>query len=249
MNITKIPSDDLKKSFLLNEGFYCGSIFDFLNSNEIEHLKDEIERVKKYSIEERDTELYCRYNYHLINNEITGINENDNFIHSIKLSEIAKRDLFVKENNRDVLQKWLEFDGFDEKLKNSFMKISEKILSFFYPSIDVDYNQTPHFTLYEDGHFIAEHNDGENIGRICGLIIYLSDEKDYNDGGGELVVKTNSNKVYSIKPIFGTFSLLDFTQNNIRHSVNAVKNGFKRYSFLYFFNEIPKKYSKKTKLI
>jgi hypothetical protein len=70
------------------------------------------------------------------------------------------------------------------------------------------------------------------------FIIYLSDDDDYNSGGGELVIKTNTNMIYNIKPTFGTFSLLDFTKNNVRHSVNSVKNGFKRYSFLYFFNEI-----------
>jgi len=176
----------------------------------------------------------CRYNYHLLGTNEYGENENDNFIHSIKLSEVPARDLFVKENNREILQKWFEFDGFNDDCKY-FMKISERIISYFYPDIEVDYYQTPHFTLYEDGHFISDHNDGENVGRVCGLIIYLSYEKDYKDGGGELVIKTKSNKTYTIKPTFGTFSLLDFTKNDIRHSVNPVKNGFKRYSFLYFF--------------
>jgi Rps23 Pro-64 3,4-dihydroxylase Tpa1-like proline 4-hydroxylase len=100
----------------------------------------------------------------------------------------------------------------------------------------------PNFTLYEDGHFIDPHSDGLNVGRVCGLIIYLSYEEDYNDGGGELVIETNSNTEYVIKPIFGTFSLLDFTKNNIRHSVNAVKNGFKRYSFIYFYNRVNEEY-------
>ena len=38
---------------------------------------------------------------------------------------------------------------------------------------------------------------------------------DYNDGGGELVAIGNSGKIYTIKPTFGTFSLLDFTKNNV----------------------------------
>jgi Rps23 Pro-64 3,4-dihydroxylase Tpa1-like proline 4-hydroxylase len=248
MNTTLIPLDDLQRSFLINEGAYCGNLFDFLESSEIEYLKTLIANVKEYATKERDTELYCRYDYELRDGGDGGINENDNFEHSIKLSEVSERDLFVKENERGVLQKWFEFDGFNNDCKY-FFTISKKILSYFYPNEKIDYNYAPHFTLYEDGHFIGEHNDGENVGRICGLIIYLSYEEDYNDGGGELVIQTNSNKTYSIKPIFGTFSLLDFTQNNIKHSVNVVKNGFKRYSFIYFFNTIPNKDTHKQKLI
>jgi hypothetical protein len=238
MNTTQIPLNDINRSFLLNEGAFIGNIFDFLELDEIEYLKTLITKIKEYATNERDTKLHCRYNYHLLEpNPETGVNENDTFVHSIKLSEVADRDAFVKENNRDVLQKWFEFPGFDEECKY-FNEISKKILNIFYPNENIDFSQMPNFTLYEDGHFIDPHSDGLNVGRVCGLIIYLSDEADYNDGGGELVIETNSNTEYSIKPIFGTFSLLDFTKNNIRHSVNAVKNGFKRYSFIYFYNRI-----------
>lgn len=239
MNTTQIPLNDINRSFLLNEGAFIGNLSDFLELDEIEYLKTLITKIKKYSVDERDTKLHCRYNYHLLEtNPETGVNENDTFIHSIKLSEVAERDAFVKENNRDVLQKWFEFPGFDDDCRY-FNEISKKILNVFYPHENIDFSQMPNFTLYEDEHFIAPHSDGLNVGRVCGLIIYLSYEEDYNDGGGELVIQTNSNKEYIIKPTFGTFSLLDFTKNNIRHSVNAVKNGFKRYSFIYFYTRIP----------
>ena len=242
MNTTQIPLNDINRSFLLNEGAFIGNIFDFLELDEIEYLKNLITKIKEYAINERDTKLHCRYNYHLLETHPeTGLNENDTFIHSIKLSEVADRDAFVKEHNREILQKWFEFPGFDEECKY-FNKISEKILKVFYPNENIDFSQMPNFTLYEDDHFIAPHSDGLNVGRVCGLIIYLSYEEDYNDGGGELVIETNSNTEYVIKPIFGTFSLLDFTKNNIRHSVNAVKNGFKRYSFIYFYNRVNEEY-------
>lgn len=242
MSTTPIPLNDLNRSFLLNEGGFAGNIFDFLELDEIENLKNLITKIKEYATNERDTELTCRYNYHLLEADPeTGLNENDTFIHSIKLSEVAERDAFVKEHNREILQKWFEFTGFDEECKY-FNKISEKILKVFYPNQHIDFSQMPNFTLYEDDHFIADHSDGLNVGRVCGLIIYLSYEEDYNDGGGELVIQTNSNTQYTIKPIFGTFSLLDFTKNNVRHSVNPVKNGFKRYSFIYFYNRVSEEY-------
>jgi hypothetical protein len=236
MNITLNPLDNLPKSLLIDEGVYCGNLFDFLNSEEIEYTKTLIDRVKQFSIEERDTELYCRYNHTLIQDLENNIDENIGFISTIKLSEVAKRDEFVKENKRDITQKWFEFWGFDMDCLY-FMEISKKILDNFYPNIDINYEQSPQFTLYEDGHFIAEHNDGENIDRVCALIIYLSYDEDYNDGGGELIVTGNSGKIYTIKPTFGTFSLLDFTKNNAKHSVSEVKNGFKRYAFISFFNK------------
>jgi hypothetical protein len=229
MNTIPNPLNNLYKSPLIDEGVHCGNLFDFLNSEEIEYTKTLIYGVKKFSIEERDTQLYCRYNYNLNDGD-------DEYTHSIKLSEVSKRDEFVKENKKDITQKWFEFSGFDMNCRY-FMEISKKILDKFYPNINIDYTNSPQFTLYEDGHFIAEHNDGENIGRVCALIIYLSYDEDYNDGGGELIVTGNSGKIYTIKPTFGTFSLLDFTKNNVKHSVSEVKNGFKRYAFISFFNK------------
>jgi hypothetical protein len=117
MSITQIPLDSLKQSFLINEGAYCGDLFDFLESNEIEYLKTLITKVKEYATKERNNELYCRYNYHLLKDEVTGINANDNFKHSIKLSEVAERDAFVKENDREITQKWFEFFGVNEECK------------------------------------------------------------------------------------------------------------------------------------
>jgi Rps23 Pro-64 3,4-dihydroxylase Tpa1-like proline 4-hydroxylase len=236
MNTTLNPLDNLYESSLIDEGVHYGNLFDFLNSEEIEYTKTLIDRVKKFSIEERDTQLYCRYNHILIQDLENDIDENVGFISSIKLSEVAKRDEFVKENQRDITQKWFEFSGFDMDCKY-FMEISKKILDKFYPNININYKESPQFTLYEDGHFIAEHNDGKNIDRVCALIIYLSYDEDYNDGGGELIVTGNSGKIYTIKPTFGTFSLLDFTKNNLKHSVSEVKNGFKRYAFISFFNK------------
>jgi len=236
MNITLNPLDNLPKSSLIDEGVYCGNLFDFLNSEEIEYTKTLIDRVKKFSIEQRDTALYCRYNYQLREDLKNSTDKNGEYVHSIKLSEVAKRDEFVKENKREPTQKWFEFWGFDMDCKY-FMEISKKILDTFYPNINIEYTNPPQFTLYEDGHFIAEHNDGENIDRVCALIVYLSYDEDYNDGGGELIATGNSGKIYTIKPTFGTFSLLDFTKNNVKHSVSEVKNGFKRYAFISFFNK------------
>lgn len=228
MNSTPIQPNDY-----LDEGAYVGNIMDFINETEYNEMLSIIEKVKEYSVVNRDTDLFCRY---MINGD------GDSYEHKIPLSQVAQRDEYVKENKLGVFQKWFEYsiktnpgevDCFD-----FFKNISKKILDHFYPFYEINYGaRTGGFTLYEDGHFIQDHNDGNNVGRVCVIIIYLSPESEYNnDGGGELVIKTNSQKEYTIKPILGTFSLLDFSENDIHHQVNMVKNGFKRYAFINFFN-------------
>ena len=229
MNSTPIQPNDY-----LDEGAYVGNIMDFINDEEYNQMLSVIEKVKDYSIVNRDTELYCRYQLRL---------KEDDYEHNIPLSEVGERDLYVKDNNFKIFQKWFEF-----KIKQNigepnytdfFINICKKILNRFYPDVEIDYGSGfGGFTLYEDGHFIIDHKDGKNAGRLCVIIIYLSPESEYNTdggGGGELVIKTNSQKEYTIKPILGTFSLLDFSENDVFHEVNMVKNGFKRYSFINFF--------------
>ena len=229
MNSTPIQPNDY-----LDEGAYVGNIMDFINDEEYNQMLSVIEKVKDYSIVNRDTELYCRYQLRL---------KEDDYEHNIPLSEVGERDLYVKDNNFKIFQKWFEFkikqNMGEPNYTDFFINICKKILNRFYPDVEIDYGSGfGGFTLYEDGHFIIDHKDGKNAGRLCVIIIYLSSESEYNTdggGGGELVIKTNSQKEYTIKPILGTFSLLDFSENDVFHEVNMVKNGFKRYSFINFF--------------
>ena len=227
MNSTPIPPDNL-----LEEGSYIGNIMDFIDIDEYNQMLSVIEKVKNYSIVNRDTELQCRYSIH---------NVKDNYEDKVPLNEVESRDLYVKENNLIVTQKWFEYrlkqiPG-EPNYNDFFMNFCKRILNHFYPDVEINYGEGfGVFTLYEDGHFIIDHKDGNNVGRVCVIIIYLSSESEYNnDGGGELVIKTNSQKEYTIKPILGTFTLLDFSKNDIHHQVNMVKNGFKRHAFINFF--------------
>ena len=65
-------------------------------------------------------------------------------------------------------------------------------------------------------------------------ICLTSDEKDYNNGGGELVILENGVEVV-VSPIKGNFAILDFTRNNANHAVNPVKNDFVRYTYINFY--------------
>ena len=227
MNSTPIHPNDL-----ITDGAYVGNMMDFINDDEYNEMLAVTEKVKEYSIINRDTELYCRY---MISDR------EDDYAHKIPLSEVGERDLYIKDNNLKIFQKWFEYkikqNPGEPNYTDFFMNFCERILNRFYPNIEIDYcGGFGGFTLYEDGHFIIDHKDGNNVGRVCVIIMYLSLETEYNnDGGGELVIRTNSEKEYTIKPILGTFSLLDFSQNDVHHQVNMVKNGFKRYAFINFF--------------
>ena len=227
MNSTPIQPNDY-----LDEGAYVGKIMDFINDDEYNKMLSIIDKVKEFSVVNRDTELHCRY---MINGE------GNTYEHKIPLKDVESRDSYVKDNNLVTFQKWFEYAIHQKpneiNCHTIFGETSKKILDHFYPNYEINYNSSGAFTLYEDGHFIQDHKDGNNPGRVCVIIIYLSSESEYNnDGGGELVIKTNSNKEYTIKPILGTFSLLDFSESDIFHEVNKVKNGFKRYAFINFFN-------------
>lgn len=223
MNSTPISPNDF-----MSEGAYVGNLFDFVKEDEIEKLKSVIEDIKQYSIDNRETKLRCRYNHN------GQEDEGYHYEHAIPLSEIAERDQFIIDHGLVATQKWLEFNGNSTDVEY-FMKICEKINNALYPQIEMNTSLMGGFTLYEDGHFICDHKDGNNPGRVCVIIIYLTDESEYNDGGGELIIKTNSQKEYTIKPVLGTFSVLDFSKSDVHHAVNKVKNGFKRYSFINFF--------------
>lgn len=235
------PLLDVERDTFFQEGAYVGSIFNFITEEEVEKLNKLIPLLQKYTVERRDT-LMCRYNYELTHEELKTLE----FKHSIPLSEFEARDKFAKENNRFIQQIFLEFGIGDpiEGLHNEdvalLMEIKLRILKFFYQELSVKPAPMPMFMLYEDGHFISRHKDGartNNPDRACVIILYLTPEAEYNDGGGELIVTTNSGKVLETKPVFGSFSMLDFTQSDVEHSVNVIKNGFKRLSSIYFFDE------------
>jgi hypothetical protein len=131
-------------------------------------------------------------------------------------------------------------NGYSNKINDILSKIYQKIIIELYSnyiSNKENYCNTisngTELTLYRKDNFIELHKDGYVKGRLCVILIYLND--DYNDTfGGELILN-NSNV---IEPKFGNVTILDFTENNVLHSVNSVLNdNFKRFAFIKFFNQ------------
>ena len=212
----------------LNYGYYVGKT-DELTTNKDEFF-DKIDLLIKSS-ETKDI-----YKYRLDYN-IYGPHEN----YKIHLTEdeIPLRDQYIIENDRKVGQRWWESQGPSytlDRLKEYFEKMSENFITKLYPEYVNNMSHVSNFTLYENGDFIQKHRDGKNEGRICVILIYLSHEKDYNDGGGQLIIEENKIKT-TVLPINDNFCILDFTQNNPEHAVEVVKNNFRRFTFIDFIYE------------
>jgi Rps23 Pro-64 3,4-dihydroxylase Tpa1-like proline 4-hydroxylase len=238
----------ISKDDLLVEGAYIGKISDFLEEEELDLFKKMSEDVKEYSSEDVENRLTCKYNYDDLENP---------YEHNIPPSKVPERDALMRKHKYHVWQKWWEFRYPKESY---FNEIAIKILKNLYPqaasALD-DVKVSGSMALFEDGHFIDIHNDGDNEGRLCAIIFYLSDPHTYNNGGGELRVITSKGKEFMVDPVFDNFCVLDFAKNNIKHEVKMVNNGFKRYTYINFIkleegileSIFPKQDTEKKKII
>lgn len=160
-----------------------------------------------------------------------------------------EKQKYLKDNGYHISQAWsfiktfemFKESGKDGRFVNEFgeniQKISEDIIKFEYPDFDIhsqDIKSRGGLTYYEDGDFIEMHADGKNETRLCVILLYLN--KDWTEEcGGELVLEDSGhNKIASVPPTFGDYVILDFVKSNVRHAVNEIKNGFKRFTFAHF---------------
>ena len=132
--------------------------------------------------------------------------------------------------NKIIDKKYGKLNSFFDNLS---VKIAKKLYSEYEFNID-DLNSRGTYTLYENGDFIQDHEDGFDKNRLCVILLYLSD--DWKEGdGGELVIKNNENEII-VTPKLGNYAVLDFCKNNVSHEVNKVCNEFKRYTYIHFIN-------------
>ena len=215
--------------FLINNGYLEGNLNDFINESEYVDLKKYSLDVRNFFEEYNDTIVRCRYNYH----DKLNINYN----HDISVRDIEDRKLEILNNNYVEIQRWryLPINTTNSVIETFFCKISKKIVNKLYPLYNVDIcSADSNFTLFKKDDFIELHRDGANEGRLCVLLIYLNEYSEYKNNGGEIVLETNENDTIKISPVFGKFVVLDFTKNNLEHSVLPVKHDFNRYSFNSF---------------
>jgi GDP-L-fucose synthase len=155
---------------------------------------------------------------------------------TIKNSQIAERTELVQKNGYKEIQKWGEFFlGTEYYPIIPFMRKNiEEFVSKIYPDLKDNFQHQDSITLYENGDFIEPHTDGANYARYCVVLAYLSKPEDYNDGGGKLVLGCGDEIENYVEPTNLNFVLIDFTKSETLHAVEAVKNNFKRFTYIDF---------------
>lgn len=217
------------RKFLTEGGFYFGKL-DNLIINKEEH-ENVISNIHKTC----ETKEYFGYRYDYNVSEIPKGDIPEKKLHYTK-EESFKLEKFVRENNGREVQKWWETNKFDDNLskgKKYFQELVESFIFEVYPDLKDNILHQDAFTIYENGDHITPHNDGENSARYCVILIYLSDEKDYNENGGKLVISEYGQHM-ELSPIRDNFSILDFTLNNPDHSVTPVNGDFRRITYIDF---------------
>jgi Rps23 Pro-64 3,4-dihydroxylase Tpa1-like proline 4-hydroxylase len=217
-----------------NKGFYVGKNHDIFD--DVDEFHKNIDDMVKITNEKN----LFRYRYNISlppDADISKVPGNMNKLH-IDTDLIPAMDEYVKEYNVPVFQKWWETNDISHlnDIISYFRKNVEKLLVNIYPKLENNFKHHDNFTLYKNTDFIQPHKDGMNVGRCCVVLIYLSHEKDYNDGGGEIVI-TEGDFNEKVVPINENFCILDFTKNNPYHAVNPVKNNFERYTYINFVYE------------
>ena len=210
----------------LNTSYYVGNTSEIFS--DLNEFKYQISRLKKSSQDK--THYSYRYEYKLPDKP------GGHYDVSIKEDKIEERRKYIEENNGKTVQKWWEVTSFDNNItsaRNYFQQEVEKFMVKLYPELENNILHQDGFTIYENGDFIEPHTDGQDPARKCVILIYLSEENDYIDGGGELVIEENKHRI-EVKPIDTNYAILDFSRNNPNHAVNEVKNNFVRYTYIDF---------------
>jgi hypothetical protein len=144
----------------------------------------------------------------------------------------------LQEQKLWATQQWFESSGIGEK--EFFRDLVCSFIRQYYPEIKEDFSNLfcqDSFTLYKKGDFSDKHRDGQNPGRLCVVLIYLTEEKYYNDAGGLLTVSGDNEEdsnALVIKPIRGNIAIMDFTRHNPFHGVDSVTEDFNRYCYITF---------------
>lgn len=158
----------------------------------------------------------------------------------------------AKEQGLTITQQWFELkQGEEATYVRYFHQLIKKIIRPIYPEVDENFSNLEFqsaLTIYQKEDFIDFHRDGENAGRLCAILIYLSPLEGYKTTfGGQLQISSDDEgelgkiPVTEILPVRGNIALLDFTRHNPWHAVNRLTENWKRVCFISFLWNTNKK--------
>lgn len=208
---------------LFSKGFYVGNVREIMPLSVLDQVSldayDFLQNKEKYF-------------------SVRSSTNNSELPQQIPYNNKSDRKKLIKDLNLDLFQEWSEITHYDAHYNKVIYQLRNYIKPFItkiYPILtdsSMFYNDS--ITLYENGDFIRMHQDGKNIGRLCVLLLYLSDRNKNSYNGGELIIEESPHTFVKVPPYKGTFVILDFTKNNIRHAVEKVINNFERLCYISF---------------
>lgn len=213
----------------LSKGYYVGKVNELIDNGTL------LKRYTKNLLDLSQTKENYVYVYGV--NKPVGDGIPDLPPGSLKEHQVKERDEYVQKYNANVYQKWWIFDPNSDltfSLKIFLQKYVEDLVTQIYPDLKNNIYHNDSITLYEEGDFCGYHADGKTPGRKCVILLYLTDESSYNDGGGELNIKKDGVILSSTLPTNLNYCLMDCSLHDLEHEVAKVKNGFKRYTYVNF---------------
>jgi len=174
------------------------------------------------------------YNYVL---SVYGFHNDPEWPFKFNIDEKQQRLEKLKDLNLRDTQRWYESTSIKfDPIKLELQKIINNFVKNFYPGID-PYHQDA-VSVYLDGDHSEIHRDGQNLGRVCVVLAYLTPEEEYNDSGDLIIVGDNQqnqlDNPFRVKPVRGNVAMLDFTNHNPFHGVLPVDPEFVRHCYISF---------------
>jgi Rps23 Pro-64 3,4-dihydroxylase Tpa1-like proline 4-hydroxylase len=174
---------------------------------------------------------------------VLGKNNDPEWPFLLDLETLEEKIKQAQELDLQITQKWYESrQPPSAEYRDYFKELIKDFIRDFYPEIKEDFSNIKHqdaITLYLNGDFTNNHRDGQNVGRLCAILIYLTPEEQFTTGG-ELAVngdhedKINSATAKLLKPVRGNVAMLDFNNHNVFHEVRKMTGDYKRFCFLTF---------------
>jgi Rps23 Pro-64 3,4-dihydroxylase Tpa1-like proline 4-hydroxylase len=155
-----------------------------------------------------------------------------------------KLEFVKKYNEKFVSQIWLyrNLQTGDDAFEKNMKVIFYKILKYFYNKDESTTTLGLQWTLYNDGCFLKDHNDGqgEEYQNTCAILIYLNEEWEENWGGNLLLRNTkHANDIFKktthkVIPTFGKVAIIDLETFDTSHAVEKVIGEHNRFTILSF---------------
>ena len=224
---------EIIKDSINSQGYYYGNIFDLIT------VREKYEEYARFIRDDFWPQQYKLNWYSFINSVKGNFEPGEAYESMLRPEQIEQRLNLIKEKGFQTTQQWLWF-GHTEIMDWFVKNVIEPIVFYLYPDLNIDNIGHEHrLTLYRPGDFAEIHLDSGNSNRQCAVLLYLSDEKDYNDGGGRLILKQeNSMQESYVLPFIPNFSIMNLEKHKILHGVEPVRNDFLRFAYLDFVAKI-----------